>query len=140
MGLLRTLRPQWWFSAHLHTRFEATVTHESTLEAEQNAVLAPVEGTNPDEIAIDDIDGGGHVQATIGARHTPVASPPANPDEIKLDDEEDRVVAPPPPLHRRETKFLALDKCLPRRRFLEVSIRFRYIQTTRHDTRCLPDC
>ncbi|CDO68096.1 hypothetical protein BN946_scf185044.g4 [Trametes cinnabarina] len=28
MGLLRTLRPQWWFAAHLHCRFEALVVHD----------------------------------------------------------------------------------------------------------------
>ncbi|KIM43939.1 hypothetical protein M413DRAFT_9238 [Hebeloma cylindrosporum] len=29
MELLKTLKPQWWFSAHMHTHFTATVTHES---------------------------------------------------------------------------------------------------------------
>jgi lariat debranching enzyme len=52
----------------------------------------------------------------------------ANPDEIALDDLEDEVMAPPrsatPPkiesTGHPETNFLALDKCLPRRKFLEV--------------------
>ena len=26
-GLLGTLRPEWWFAAHLHVRFEARVKH-----------------------------------------------------------------------------------------------------------------
>jgi lariat debranching enzyme len=75
MGLLQTLRPEWWFAAHLHTRFEAAVV---------------------------------------------------NPDEITLDEEEVVVEAPLAPLPAAipsETRFLALDKCLPKRDFLEVRLR-----------------
>ena len=126
MGLLRNLKPQWWFSAHLHTRFEATVVHDAPSGAPPAAAPAPakVEGTNPDEIAIDDID----ADESERPQETPaedVAVHPTsnNPDEIKLDEEEEETVAPPPPPPPpRETKFLALDKCLPKRRFLEVSL------------------
>jgi lariat debranching enzyme len=65
--LLKKLKPKYWFSAHLHTRFEATVYH---------------------------------------------TSPKLNPDEIILDDSEHDE---PPSI----TKFLALDKCLPGRSFIE---------------------
>jgi len=109
MGLLKTLKPEWWFSAHLHTRFEALVVHGD----QSPPVVQSSEGQNPDEIVIEDDDFDGEPT---------VASVIRNPDEITLDDEEDDVVAPPPPPPpRAETKFLALDKCLPRRQFLEVS-------------------
>ena len=107
MGLLRQLKPQWWFAAHLHVRFEAAVLHEEILDDEP---APPAQAVNPDEIAIaDDFD----------------AEPAQtmNPDEITLDDEECDVTAPPPapkPVRHRTTHFLALDKCLPRRQFLEV--------------------
>ncbi|KAG5635350.1 hypothetical protein H0H81_011637 [Sphagnurus paluster] len=55
-GLLSHLRPQWWLSGHMRTRFEATVKHDGPIKDERS---------------------------------------PA-------------------------TKFLALDKCLPNRQFLEV--------------------
>ncbi|KAH9483024.1 Lariat debranching enzyme [Psilocybe cubensis] len=119
MGLLRTLKPEWWFAAHLHTRYEAVVVHEPALASVPGT--APV--ANPDEIRIEDEEGveregegeggsGGGGQAAAVSR---------NPDEILLEDEEETVETPPlPPPRARETKFLALDKCLPRRQFLEV--------------------
>lgn len=102
MGLLRTLKPCWWFAAHMHVRFEATVVHSPG---------PPAKADNPDEITIDDEDIDG-----------PTAEPQrGNPDEISLDDEEVEVVAPPPiPASRSETKYLALDKCMPKKQFLEV--------------------
>lgn len=113
MGLLRTLKPEWWFSAHLHVRFEASVMHAGgVLESK----VVPVE--NPDEILIDDEDEEtADTTKEAAADKAPVVR--QNDDEIVLDDEEEEV-APPPPAPSI-TRFLALDKCLPRRQFLEVS-------------------
>ena len=132
MGLLRTLSPEWWFSAHLHCRFEATVVHKGlsqTGSGDPASASASAEKTNPDEINIEDEDenGGESASANAGADAGKEESPAvqrSNPDEITLDDEEDEVEAPPPPPPpSAETKFLALDKCLPRRQFLEVCTR-----------------
>jgi len=117
MGLLMTLRPQWWFSAHLHVRFEATVVHENNQFMEQPTSQLAL-GQNPDEIAIEDDDD----KLENDKGQPPVENVSRNPDEIALDDEEENVISPPPlPPPPIETKFLALDKCLPRRAFLEVS-------------------
>ena len=134
MGLLRTLSPEWWFSAHLHCRFEATVVHKGQSQTSSGdpasaSASASAEKTNPDEINIEDEDenGGESASANAGAdagKEESSAVQRSNPDEITLDDEEDEVEAPPPPPPpSTETKFLALDKCLPRRQFLEVSTR-----------------
>ncbi|KAG6829778.1 hypothetical protein H0H87_010293 [Tephrocybe sp. NHM501043] len=65
MDLLKSLKPNWWFSAHMHTRFVASVSHEGSV----NTMVEPI---------------------------IPASAPPL------------------------VTKFLALDKCLPGRQFLEV--------------------
>ena len=75
----------------------------------------------------EDENGGESASANAGVDAGKEESPAvqrSNPDEITLDDEEDEVEAPPPPPPpSTETKFLALDKCLPRRQFLEVCTR-----------------
>ncbi|KAG6870003.1 hypothetical protein C0993_005385, partial [Termitomyces sp. T159_Od127] len=105
MGLLKTLKPKWWFSAHLHTRFEATVPHDDVGRAGNESGASIV--ANPDEILIEDDE----------IIEKPANIPKDNPDEITLSDEE-KHVQPLPPV-ASVTKFLALDKCLPKRRFLE---------------------
>lgn len=186
MELLRTLKPQWWFAAHLHTRFEACVQHEDEDAANRNAANTSAnpfpprnsgKGENPEEIAIDDelmgelpgvkkseaihfesnneavggtardpneilIDDDELVVPPISAeapksteeRHAAAESRSSlsgqalNPDEITLSDLEDEIAPPPSakgktrPVGSRTTKFLALDKCLPRRQFLEVRL------------------
>jgi len=91
MGLLRTLKPEWWFSAHLHTYYEATVDHVPSPQTN-----APAH-QNPDEIVIEEED------------ETDIAQ--AEPAEEGLTESG--------PIYT-STKFLALDKCLPKRRYLEV--------------------
>jgi len=114
MSLLRNLQPAWWFAAHLHTRFEARVLHgpPEPLSSER-----PPRASNPDEITISDEEG--KFDAPGGGASVSSASvTQQNPDEITLDEEIENVERPPQP--PRETRFLALDKCLPRRQFLEV--------------------
>ena len=116
MGLLRSLKPQWWFAAHMHTRYEARVVHESRSKPQKNFTQ------NPDEILIQDDKFRRNVQPS------PAKNSFLNPDEITLYDEEATVESPPPP--PSETRFLALDKCLPRRQFLEVRIQYVLSVTT----------
>ena len=92
MSLLRTLKPEWWFSAHLHTYYEATVNHVPNPQTN-----APSH-QNPNEIVIDELED--------------------EPDVTQAGSAEECVTESRPIY--ASTKFLALDKCLPKRRYLEV--------------------
>ncbi|KAF5378876.1 hypothetical protein D9615_006902 [Tricholomella constricta] len=126
MGLLTTLRPQWWFAAHLHTRFEATVAHydaDGSGAGATDASVVAMRVENPDEIVIDDEDVG-VTEVSVVPKEDKAHR---NPDGITLSDEEEDVAAPPlppaappAPVPTSVTNFLALDKCLPNRQFLEV--------------------
>jgi len=89
MSLLRTLKPEWWFSAHLHTYYEATVDHVPSAQPAHQ---------NPDEIVIDELE---------------------DEPEVAQAGSAEECVAGSGPIYA-STKFLALDKCLPKRRYLEV--------------------
>ncbi|KAJ7658950.1 lariat debranching enzyme, C-terminal domain-containing protein [Mycena rosella] len=173
LGLLRALQPEWWFAAHLHTRFEACVVHGEPTAADAASDEIAVDASeqvqrDPNEIVIDDeeldaapappsaasapvsrdpneivLDDEEFDAAPAPAPPAPVPRAPLNPDEITLSDLEDEVVAPPPPPPpapnrapprrqpqkwarpaalpgQRTTNFLALDKCGPKRQYLEV--------------------
>lgn len=84
--LLRRLKVSFWFSAHLHTKFEAVVDHREKRKREGS-----LGGKNGEEIDLD----------------------------FSEEDSEAEGGAPEEPLSL-ETRFLALDKCLPKRKFMEL--------------------
>ncbi|EJD51938.1 DBR1-domain-containing protein [Auricularia subglabra TFB-10046 SS5] len=138
MTLLRKLQPKRWFAAHLHVRYEAAVHHGQHgslgLQNPDEIVMDEEEApaANPDEIVLDDLDDTSALPAanpdeiSIDDTEAPSTDPvpvSSNPDEIVMDSAAGNEAPPaqtPPPSSPRVTQFLALDKCLPKRAFLEV--------------------
>ena len=148
--VLDQLRPPYWFSAHLHCKYSAVISHEKQ-EATEQLVPEPISDVtdivpskNEDEIDIDmdDEDDKDNTATAQEAKAEPISDSKlsAQPPETSLasngvsaelraqlpasfnkpaqtNDKPDKI---PPGITNTSTRFLALDKCLPKRRFLQL--------------------
>lgn len=84
MKLLYTLRPSYWFSAHLHIKFPAVVPHSNSIIPQQHKNSCSHHSVP---------------QNKTPTSHSYIDNHPSN---------------------NKHTKFLALDKCLPNRDWLQI--------------------
>jgi len=106
MDLLKQLRPAWWFSAHLHVRFQAEVDHvgKGVSKWAEGNVVAVYKGDRERGRGHGRGRGrGGRVQGGRRGRHSGPPRP-MNEDEIRMDDDDDGVPVPAPsiPIHNPE--------------------------------------
>ncbi|KIO31803.1 hypothetical protein M407DRAFT_67570, partial [Tulasnella calospora MUT 4182] len=99
LEVLKKVRPSWWFSGHMHVKYEATFKHDDQVVVKE---------ANPDEIQID-FDDDDEAPPQEQSEPGPEVSPP-QPSSSAI----------PSRPGASETKFLALDKCLPKKDYLEI--------------------
>ena len=115
MGLLKQLQPAWWFSAHLHVRFQAEVDHVG--KGVSNWAAGNVVGVYKGDSGRGRGYGrgrgrGGRVQ---GGRRGHYSGPPRpiNEDEIRMDDDDDVAVAvavPAPSVPTRNPEEITMEE------------------------------
>lgn len=88
--LLCRFKPKWWLSAHLHVRYKASIQHATKDSSEK------VSDMNKDEINLDLSDDDENIETN------------KNNVELMEDDKP------------QTTEFLALDKCMPGRKWMDV--------------------
>jgi lariat debranching enzyme len=101
--LLKKLKPKYWFSAHLHVKFAAFVDHSATEPEDEGEIVLEdseeetpqTEGKSPGKRAV---------------------SPSAEDSDAKRRRQEGDGGG----VEKQTTRFLALDKCLPHRDFLQL--------------------
>jgi lariat debranching enzyme len=115
LQLLNSLKPRWWFAAHLHVKFKASFVHDTPLEAS----ISSAADARTDLIPSQTIHSSG-LDDTVSEPVTSVATDLPSPLATQFVGIESKDPCTGPDLTEQMTRFLSLDKCLPRRQYLSI--------------------
>jgi len=117
MEILRGLKPRYWFSAHLHVKFAAIVDHDVVDRAAEEEGEINLD-ENEGEIKLDDDEG--EIKLDDEKEEMEGLSPGKRPISPSANDPESKRQRQDIRTPHETTRFLALDKCLPHRDFLQI--------------------
>jgi Lariat debranching enzyme, C-terminal domain. len=92
--LLIALKPKWWFAAHLHVKFQANFVHDNSSQ-QQSSLENSVDNPSTCDTTFISLESSERACSSIKGQHQP-------------------------DLTEQMTRFLSLDKCLPRRHHLQI--------------------
>lgn len=124
--VLHAIKPRWWFSAHLHVKFEATVRHNTNGgDAEAEDRKKPAEASAATGLVPSQVAGSSTTSTTDHLEQAAAEQDDAVDDGrttsfIGLESSTCPTESTIPDLTEQMTRFLSLDKCLPRRQHLQI--------------------
>jgi lariat debranching enzyme len=116
--LLNQLKPRYWFAAHLHVKFKATVDHSNTGREGRSMSRDTKQPLIPSQVITQSSSSISQDKAISDASEATTEMSTSKTEFIAI--ETSTACIEKSDLTTQMTEFLSLDKCLPRRQYLSI--------------------